>query len=52
MKRRRNQVCRDGMSHAPADDLSREQVDDHGRMKPTLGRVYVRDIGDPYAIRT
>ena len=52
MERRQNQVGRDGMSHAPSDDLPREQIDNHGHMEPALGRVDVRDIGDPYSIRT
>ena len=52
MKRRQNQVGRDGVSHAPSDDLPREQIDNHGYMEPALKRVDVRNIGDPYTIRS
>ena len=52
MKRRQNQVGRDGVSHAPSNDLPGEQIDNHGHVEPALSRVDVRYIRDPYAIRS
>jgi hypothetical protein len=36
--------------HRPSNDLSREEIHDHGQIEPALPRANVSDVGDPHRV--
>ena len=51
-KSRDGESTMQAISNSPADDATREQVDDDCQIKPPLARPDVRDICAPFFIRT
>jgi hypothetical protein len=40
-----------GVTHRPADDAPREQVDDGSDVQPALGGPDIGEVGDPHLVR-
>src|SRR5665213_2308224 len=48
----RDELRRHGRTHRPADDPTREEIEDRRNIEPALGRPDVGEVRDPLPVRS